>query len=140
MLHIVTQPHGLALRERALGSRTATANGILTLMQSDQNSRLTNQTALELARRPRIPRDEQVDENRKLLGLLPMHNPLRRLDRDAPAAELLELGEERPEWWLPLWPYLYRFYDAKLQPLYLGITSCHATRLVSHRKRSEWWP
>jgi hypothetical protein len=109
-------------------------------MQSDQSSRPINQTALELARRPQVPRDEQVDENRKLLRLLPMHNPLRKLDRDAPVARLLRLGEERPNWWMPLWPYLYRFYDADLQPLYIGITSCHATRLDSHRKRSEWWP
>ena len=32
---------------------------------------------------------------------------------------------------------LYRFYDADLQPLYIGITSCHATRLDSHRRRSR---
>lgn len=96
--------------------------------------------ALELARQARIPRDEWLDANRELRRLLPMHVPLRKLDRDAPTSMLLARGEERPEWWLPLWPYLYRFYDADLQPLYIGITSCYATRLNSHRKRSEWWP
>lgn len=109
-------------------------------MQSDPNACPTNSTALKLARRSHVPRDEQVHENRKLLRLLPMHNPLRKFDRDAPTARLLMPGEERPNWWMPLWPYLYRFYDADLHPLYIGISSCHATRLDSHRKRSEWWP
>lgn len=109
-------------------------------MQVDHNSNPSNQKALELARRPRIPRDKWLKAVRELGELLPMHVPLRKFDRDAPKAELLQLGEERPEWWLPLWPYLYRFYDADLQPLYIGISSCHATRLDSHRRRSEWWP
>lgn len=109
-------------------------------MQSDQNSHPANQKALTLARRPQVPRDEWLDANRELGQLLPMHVPLRKLDREAPRSELLELGEERPEWWLPLWPYLYRFYDADLRPLYIGISSCHATRIDNHRRRSEWWP
>ncbi|RXS78889.1 GIY-YIG nuclease family protein [Streptomyces sp. TM32] len=110
-------------------------------MQSDRNSHLSNQQkALDLARRPRIPRDEWLNANRELRQLLPMHIPLRRLDRNAPTANLLKRGEERPEWWLPLWPYLYRFYDAELKPVYIGITSCHATRIDNHRRRSEWWP
>jgi hypothetical protein len=109
-------------------------------MQFDQGSHPSNQAALDLARRPRIPRDKWLRANRELADLLPMHLPLRQLDRNARTAELLHLGERRPEWWLPLWPYLYRFYDAEQQPLYIGISSCHATRLDSHRRRSEWWP
>lgn len=109
-------------------------------MQFDQDSRHANQKALELARRRLIPRDDWAKASGRMHRLLPMHVPLRKLDRGAPTAKLLEPGEERPEWYLPLWPYLYRFYDADRQPLYIGISSCHATRLNSHRKRSEWWP
>lgn len=109
-------------------------------MHFDQESHLSNLKALELARRPKIAPDDWLAENRRLAQLLPMHAPLRKLDRDAPKKKLLERGEGRPSWWLPLWPYLYRFYDADLRPLYIGITSCSAMRLDSHRKRSAWWP
>lgn len=108
-------------------------------MQSDLNSSPSGlQKALELARRKWA--SDRREATQELALLLPMHVPLRKLDRDAPPAELLERGECRPDWWLPLWPYLYRFYDAALQPLYIGISSCYATRIDNHRKRSEWWP
>lgn len=84
--------------------------------------------------------ESQLEATRAMARQLPMHVPLRRLDREAPKAELLERGELRPDWYLPLWPYLYRFYDADLKPLYIGISSCCATRIDNHRKRSEWWP
>lgn len=71
---------------------------------------------------------------------MPLHIPLRKFDRDARKADLLAPGEIRPEWYLNLWPYLYRFYDADRRPLYIGITSCSPLRLDSHRRRSEWWP
>lgn len=100
----------------------------------------SNQKALDLARRPRFPRDDWLQATKEMAQLLPMHVPLRKLDRDAPNAGLLKPGELRPEWWLPLWPYLYRFYDADLRPVYIGISTCTATRISSHRKRSEWWP
>lgn len=55
-------------------------------------------------------------------------------------AQMLAPGERRPDGWLPLWPYIYRFYDADRNPLYIGITSCSAVRLDGHRRHSEWWP
>lgn len=69
-----------------------------------------------------------------------MHLPLRKLDRDARTSELLHQGERRPEWYLPLWPYLYRIYDADVRPLYIGISSCTPLRLDGHRRQSQWWP
>lgn len=69
----------------------------------------------------------------------PLHFPLRALDRDAHADDLLLPHERRPSTG-HIWPYLYRFYDAAHQPLYIGVTSCNATRWDQHRKRSEWWP
>jgi hypothetical protein len=110
-------------------------------MQSDQNpSNCNQQKALALARAERVPRDDWQKATTAIRRLLPMHVPLRKFDREAPRAKLLERGEERPEWCLTLWPFLYRFYDADLRPVYIGISSCHATRLESHRKRSAWWP
>jgi hypothetical protein len=109
-------------------------------MQSDRNSHPSRQQkALELARR-RVHWQDKLEATREMARFLPMHVPLRKLDRNAPTAKLLEPGERRPDWWLPLWPYLYRFYDADLQPLYIGISSCYATRINTHRKRSAWWP
>jgi len=69
----------------------------------------------------------------------PLHCPLRALSRDAPTSELLAPGEHRPGTG-HIWPFLYRFYDADRQPLYIGITSSDAARWDQHRKRSEWWP
>lgn len=109
-------------------------------MQSDRNSSNCNQQkALKLARQQQ-PRSTRLEATTELGRLLPLHIPLRKFDRGASPAELLAPGEYRPDWWLPLWPYLYRLYDADLQPVYIGISSCHATRLDNHRKRSAWWP
>lgn len=69
----------------------------------------------------------------------PRHFPLRALDRDAPTACLLASHEMRPSTG-HIWPFLYRFYDAGHDPLYIGITSSDAARWDQHRKRSEWWP
>lgn len=82
---------------------------------------------------------DAIAATRNLARQLPIHFPLRRLDRDAPTKQLIP-GEQRPDGYLILWPYLYRFYNAHRQPLYIGISSCYATRLDNHRKRSEWWP
>ncbi|WP_145503191.1 GIY-YIG nuclease family protein [Streptomyces sp. CFMR 7] len=81
-----------------------------------------------------------LDAQRKLSQHFPLHFPLRRLDRDAPTAQLMTAEEQRPVGWLPLWPYLYRAYDADVQPLYIGISSCSPVRLDNHRRLSEWWP
>lgn len=35
--------------------------------------------------------------------------------------------------------YLYRFYDADDQLLYVGIARDLGARFASHRRRSEWW-
>ncbi len=70
----------------------------------------------------------------------PIHFPLRKFDRQARTAALLTPEERRPDGYLRLWPYLYRFYDADRQPLYLGISSCTAIRLDAHRRQSGWWP
>ncbi|WP_405848068.1 hypothetical protein OG211_12190 [Streptomyces niveus] len=51
----------------------------------------------------------------------------------------MTVEEQRPAGWLPLWPYLYRAYDASLRPLYIGISSCSPVRLDNHRRQSEWW-
>lgn len=95
--------------------------------------------ALQLARGRRW-RDDWATETRSLLKLMPLHMPTRSFDREAPTAELLIPGERRPDWFLNLWHYVYRFYDAEQQPLYTGISSCSAVRLDNHRRRSEWWP
>lgn len=69
------------------------------------------------------------------------HFPLRKLDRNAPVKYFLA-----PEAQHPLWSqgyrmhFVYRFYDADLKPLYIGLTYGGATRWDHHRKRSEWWP
>lgn len=96
--------------------------------------------ALELAKRTRVPRDTWREETLNMRRQMPLHIPLRKFDREARKADLLAPGEIRPEWYLNLWPYLYRFYDADRRPLYIGITSCSPLRLDSHRRRSEWWP
>lgn len=69
----------------------------------------------------------------------PKHFPVRPLDRDAPVKDLLLPAERKPEGHGPLWHFVYRFYDAAKAPLYIGITSCNATRWDQHRKHSEWW-
>ncbi|MBT2453314.1 hypothetical protein [Streptomyces sp. ISL-86] len=71
---------------------------------------------------------------------MPLHLALRRVDHDAPNGDLLLPSERRPRWFMHLWPYLYRYYDADRQPLYIGISSCFAVRLAQHRKTSPWWP
>lgn len=53
---------------------------------------------------------------------------------------MLTREERRPPRWAPLWPFIYRFYDANREPLYIGITSCTALRFDSHRRQSQWWP
>lgn len=103
----------------------------------DEN--ITN-TSLTPAHFAPLSRDDWATASYKMRRALPLHRPLRKLDRDAPTASLLTADERRPDWYLPLWPYLYRFYDAEQQPLYIGITSCSAIRLNAHRARSEWWP
>lgn len=37
-------------------------------------------------------------------------------------------------------PYVYRFYDADRQPLYIGVTTGSALRWYGHRRESTWWP
>ncbi|WP_328903233.1 hypothetical protein OHR86_27930 [Streptomyces sp. NBC_00441] len=83
---------------------------------------------------------DKLDAQRKLSQQFPIHFPLRHLDRNAPTAQLMTTEEQRPAGWLPLWPYLYRAYDADLQPLYIGISSCSPVRLDTHRRTSRWWP
>ncbi|MER7477349.1 GIY-YIG nuclease family protein [Streptomyces sp. NPDC126510] len=84
---------------------------------------------------------EWVDPWNCIQGGKPAHLPLRRLDREAPKADLLKEGERRPDRFTGTeWPFLYRFYDAGRRPLYFGITSTNATRLEAHRKGAEWWP
>ncbi|MDX3069268.1 hypothetical protein PV518_45265 [Streptomyces sp. ND04-05B] len=84
---------------------------------------------------------EWVDPRDCIQAGKPAHLPLRRFDRDAPKADLLKEGERRPDGFTTRgWPFLYRFYDAARRPLYFGITSADATRLVAHRKGAEWWP
>jgi len=76
-----------------------------------------------------------------LMTLRVTHFPLRKLDRDAPVKEFLAPEMARPEW-----PqshkihYVYRFYDADLEPLYIGLTYGGAHRWHQHRKTSAWWP
>lgn len=140
MALMVAQIVTVALRIRGTGSRSAFANGILISMNDQDTSSEKQQRALRLARSPLEYGVDRLDATRNMARLLPMHIPLRKLDREAPKAELLKPGECRPDWWLPLWPYLYRFYDADLKPIYIGISSCSATRIDNHRKRSEWWP
>ncbi|MFD5788647.1 GIY-YIG nuclease family protein [Streptomyces sp. NPDC127037] len=40
---------------------------------------------------------------------------------------------------LYLGPYVYRFYAAEGQALYIGVTAGTALRWTDHRKTSEWW-
>jgi hypothetical protein len=84
-------------------------------------------------------RGDAATATRQLRAELPLHFPLRKLDRDAPTTDLLTSEEARPGWYLNLWPYLYRVYDAERLPLYIGISSCHGTRLAAHRRTSDWW-
>lgn len=75
------------------------------------------------------------------MTLFVTHFPLRQLDRDAHHREFLLPERQHPEW-----PqshkihYVYRFYGADLQPLYIGLTYGGAMRWHQHRKQSEWWP
>ncbi|MEU0808753.1 GIY-YIG nuclease family protein [Streptomyces sp. NPDC005970] len=71
---------------------------------------------------------------------LPTHFPIRLLQRDARTNDLLapELG--RADGAIGLRHLLYRFYDARQRPLYIGITTCSGIRLDSHRRKSQWWP
>lgn len=100
----------------------------------------SQRAALELAMQEGHRSSNWAEATQEMRRHLPMHVPLRKLDREARKAELLAQGERRPEWYLPLWPYLYRFYDANRRPLYIGISSCTAIRLDAHRKQSKWWP
>lgn len=68
-----------------------------------------------------------------------VHFPLRELDPDVPMKRFLEPESQRPEWRYTSKNYVYRFYDAALQPLYIGITSGNPTRWEAHRKSSDWW-
>jgi hypothetical protein len=69
------------------------------------------------------------------------HFPLRKLDRTASIRDFLT-----PEIQNPDWPqshklhFVYRFYDADLEPLYIGLSYGGPTRWGQHRERSEWWP
>jgi len=36
--------------------------------------------------------------------------------------------------------FVYRFYDAGMSPLYIGLSHGGATRWEQHRKSAEWWP
>lgn len=75
-----------------------------------------------------------------LMTLRVTHFPLRKLDCDASVKQLLA-----PEYRHPDWPeshkfhYVYRFYDAALNPLYIGLTYGLPTRWDQHRKGAEWW-
>lgn len=69
------------------------------------------------------------------------HFPLRKLDRDAPTRHFLVPEMRHPEWpQSHKFHLVYRFYDADLKPLYIGITHGGMERWDQHRKRSEWWP
>lgn len=70
----------------------------------------------------------------------PIHFPLRKLDRDVRTADLLAPERQHASGTLPFWQILYRCYDRDRHPLYIGISSNHATRLNDHRKHSVWWP
>lgn len=72
------------------------------------------------------------------MHVTPKHFSARPLDRDAPVRELLT-PEERGTYFL-VGPYVYRFYAADRQPLYIGITTGSAVRWYGHRRESEWWP
>ncbi|WP_405893818.1 GIY-YIG nuclease family protein [Streptomyces sp. NBC_00104] len=68
----------------------------------------------------------------------PKHFPTRRLDRDAPVADLLTTEEMSSHW--AIGPYVYRFYAADQRPVYFGVSSGSALRLVDHRRTAAWWP
>lgn len=68
----------------------------------------------------------------------PLHFSPRRLDRDAPTRELLTKEEQRGM--IFVGAYVYRFYAADRQPLYIGVTSGGGLRWNDHRKTSDWWP
>lgn len=75
------------------------------------------------------------------MSSLPLHFPLRKLDRDAHPKRFLAPEVEHPEWGRAfLFDFLYRFYDADLQPVYFGISAGSASRWDQHRKRADWWP
>ncbi|MFF6781391.1 GIY-YIG nuclease family protein [Streptomyces sp. NPDC012510] len=69
------------------------------------------------------------------------HFPLRKLDRDAPTRGFLA-PEMRHAAWRSSYKFhlVYRFYDADLQPLYIGLTYGGLERWDQHRKKAEWWP
>lgn len=47
--------------------------------------------------------------------------------------------EECGDCWI-VGPYVYRFYGADRQPLYIGVTTGSAVRWYGHRRESPWWP
>jgi hypothetical protein len=66
---------------------------------------------------------------------------MRELDRDVPTRRFLAPEMQHPEWAQSYkFNLVYRFYDADLKPLYIGVTSGGLERWDQHRKRSEWWP
>jgi predicted GIY-YIG superfamily endonuclease len=65
------------------------------------------------------------------------HYPARPLDRDAHVRDMLN-KEEKGDWSF-VGPFVYRFYDADRNPLYIGITSGSPQRWHQHRKDSAWW-
>jgi predicted GIY-YIG superfamily endonuclease len=67
----------------------------------------------------------------------PRHFPVRPLDRDAPTRDLMT-REEQGTYWL-VDPFVYRFYAADQQPLYIGVSTGSALRWSDHRRSSAWW-
>lgn len=65
------------------------------------------------------------------------HFAPRRLVRDAPQNHLLTAEEERASHGRG--GFVYRFYSADQEALYIGVTSGAAFRWVEHRRSSGWW-
>lgn len=66
------------------------------------------------------------------------HCPIRQLVHDAAMADLLT--DEERQGRRSTGPYVYRFYAADREALYIGVTSGTALRWADHRRSSEWWP
>ncbi|MBK3625475.1 GIY-YIG nuclease family protein [Streptomyces sp. MBT49] len=65
--------------------------------------------------------------------VLPVHLPMRQLDRENPlSALLIPRGLNSNE-------YLYRFYDGARRPLYIGRSGVLSVRIQNHRRNSSWW-
>ena len=74
------------------------------------------------------------------MALRVTHFPLRKLDHDAPTSYLLAPERTHPDWKSShKHDFLYRFYDADLQPLYIGVSSGTPLRWEQHRKHAKWW-